>query len=389
MVIQHPVTTERDNREHHRDDAERGGGAGMPTIWFWPNPDAGTDEMAESLRHVREQHAELTEQMRFITNVPADEFVALLRQAACVVGNSSAGIKECSFLGTPVVNIGGRQQGRLAADHVRHVPTTRDAIRAAIAAQIAHGRYAPSTIYLPAGHERADVDVLATAELYTQKRFYESTPVRRAELYAPRIGIPRPREAARRHHRARRIEGHSRQEPQAARREAADRLHASSRRTQSGAFDRLVLSTDDDAIAEYARALGCDVPFMRPAELARDETPHLPVHAARRALAATSTQAIVPDAVMILQPTSPLRRAEDIRDAIGLLAETGADSVAQRQRGAGAHAPDADAARRRRRARRAVRDRRAGSPPHQPPAGSAAGLGDERRDLRVSHARAV
>ena len=57
---------------------------------------------------------ELTAQMRFITNVPADEFVALLANAACVVGNSSAGIKECSYLGTPVVNIGARQQGRLA-----------------------------------------------------------------------------------------------------------------------------------------------------------------------------------------------------------------------------------------------------------------------------------
>ena len=45
----------------------------------------------------------------------------------------------------------------------------------------------------------------------------------------------------------------------------------------SGAFDRLILSTDDAAIADTARALGCDVPFMRPAELARDDTKHLAV----------------------------------------------------------------------------------------------------------------
>src|SRR5665213_4177464 len=46
---------------------------------------------------------------------------------------------------------------------------------------------------------------------------------------------------------------------------------------ESGVFDRLILSTDDAAIADEARCLGCDVPFMRPAELARDTTPHLPV----------------------------------------------------------------------------------------------------------------
>ena len=45
----------------------------------------------------------------------------------------------------------------------------------------------------------------------------------------------------------------------------------------SGAFDRVILSTDDDGIAEAARKHGCDVPFMRPVDLARDDTPHLPV----------------------------------------------------------------------------------------------------------------
>src|SRR5436305_12518622 len=46
---------------------------------------------------------------------------------------------------------------------------------------------------------------------------------------------------------------------------------------ESGAFDRVILSTDDEAIATAGRTCGCEVPFMRPAELARDETPHLPV----------------------------------------------------------------------------------------------------------------
>ena len=65
---------------------------------------------------------------------------------------------------------------------------------------------------------------------------------------------------------------------------------------------------------------------MRPAELARDETPHLPVM--QHAVTWLSEQeGYRPDAVMILQPTSPLRRAEDIRASIALLETSGADSV--------------------------------------------------------------
>ncbi|MEP7309667.1 MAG: UDP-N-acetylglucosamine 2-epimerase [Acidobacteriota bacterium] len=173
MVIQHPVTTERDNREHLETTLRAVAMLDMPTLWFWPNPDAGTAEMAESLRHFREQHGAATEKMRFITNVPADEFVAMLRQAACLIGNSSAGIKECSFLGTPVVNIGGRQQGRLAAEHVVQVGYDSEAIRSAVAAQLRHGRYAASHIYYQPEASQAIVDVLAGVELYTQKRFHE------------------------------------------------------------------------------------------------------------------------------------------------------------------------------------------------------------------------
>ncbi len=176
MVVQHPVTTERDNREHLETTLRAVAALDMPTIWFWPNPDAGTGEMADTLRHMRERHAELTAKMRFITNVPADEFVALLAHASCLVGNSSAGIKECSYLGTPVVNIGARQQGRLSAEHVAHVGYDAAEIQQAIRAQLAHGRYEPSHIYYRPDTSQAMVDVLVGAELYTQKRFFELEP---------------------------------------------------------------------------------------------------------------------------------------------------------------------------------------------------------------------
>jgi UDP-hydrolysing UDP-N-acetyl-D-glucosamine 2-epimerase len=173
-VIQHPVTTERDNRRHLEATLKAVSALDMPAVWFWPNPDAGTGEMAETLRHFREHHEAATDKMRFITNLPVDEFLALLKRTACLVGNSSAGIKECSYLGTPVVNIGARQHGRLHAEHVVHAEYDASAVERAVVAQVAHGRYAPSHIYHKPDASQAIVDVLATVNLYTQKQFFEA-----------------------------------------------------------------------------------------------------------------------------------------------------------------------------------------------------------------------
>jgi CMP-N,N'-diacetyllegionaminic acid synthase len=95
---------------------------------------------------------------------------------------------------------------------------------------------------------------------------------------------------------------------------------------RSGAFDRLVVSTDDPSIADTARASGCEVPFMRPPDLALDSTPHLPVmiHAVAWL---RDRESYCCDAVMILQPTSPFRTPDDIRNAVRLLESSGADSV--------------------------------------------------------------
>lgn len=93
--------------------------------------------------------------------------------------------------------------------------------------------------------------------------------------------------------------------------------------TASGLLDRVVLSTDDRAIAHAAAEYGLDAPFLRPPELARDESPMLDV--AVHALTALAEQGYRPDALMLLQPTSPLRRPEHIREAVSLLGDN--DSV--------------------------------------------------------------
>jgi UDP-hydrolysing UDP-N-acetyl-D-glucosamine 2-epimerase len=174
IVIQHPVTTEHDNRPHLEETLAAVSELNLPAIWIWPNPDAGTGEMADSLRHFREKAGGTSQPMRFITDVPVGEFIALLKIAACVIGNSSAGIKECSYLGTPVVDIGVRQQGRLRAENVVHAGYNRRAILSAVERQMAHGRYAPSFIYYREAASQSMVDVLTGIALYTQKRFCEN-----------------------------------------------------------------------------------------------------------------------------------------------------------------------------------------------------------------------
>jgi CMP-N,N'-diacetyllegionaminic acid synthase len=94
----------------------------------------------------------------------------------------------------------------------------------------------------------------------------------------------------------------------------------------SGAFDRLILSTDDEDAARIARELGVEVPFTRPAALCGDDAPHLPVM--QHAVAwMRDEQRYEPDWVMILMPTSPLRRPVHIVESIALAIESGADSV--------------------------------------------------------------
>jgi len=94
---------------------------------------------------------------------------------------------------------------------------------------------------------------------------------------------------------------------------------------ESGVLDRIILSTDSSEIAEAGRRAGLEVPFMRPAALAADDTPMVPV--IEHALAAMSGQPWSPEIVVLLQPTSPLRRPDHIRDAVRMLRDTGADSV--------------------------------------------------------------
>ena len=93
----------------------------------------------------------------------------------------------------------------------------------------------------------------------------------------------------------------------------------------SGVIDRIVLSTDSERIAAEGRRAGLEVPFVRPAELARDDTPMLPV--VEHALDVLEQGGWTAEVIVLLQPTSPLRRPEHVRGAVQQLRDSGADSV--------------------------------------------------------------
>ncbi|MGB5547759.1 MAG: UDP-N-acetylglucosamine 2-epimerase, partial [Polyangiales bacterium] len=127
VVLQHSVTTEHDlARKQVQATLHAVTDSGFPTLWFWPNPDAGSDGTSGGIRAFREAYN--PPNLHFFKNMAPDDFLRLLYHSRCLVGNSSAGIRECSFLGVPVVNIGGRQTGRDRGANVRDVGYDRGAI---------------------------------------------------------------------------------------------------------------------------------------------------------------------------------------------------------------------------------------------------------------------
>lgn len=170
MVMYHPVTTEFETMGAKTEillDAVHS--LDMPTIWFWPNIDTGSEEISHKLRIFKDSTPE--HKIKFMRYVPPKKFIWLLKNARCFVGNSSAGVKECSYLGIPVVNIGSRQDNRLRASNIMDVEHEKDRIKEVIKKQLAVGRYPASDIYLSEGTGKNIAEKLATIDLYIQKSF--------------------------------------------------------------------------------------------------------------------------------------------------------------------------------------------------------------------------
>ncbi len=168
VVMQHPVTYEYEKAEsnilHTLKAIEK---FNIQTIWFWPNIDAGSDQVSKALRMHREFNNNST--IRFMKNLPPEKFLTLINNSQCLIGNSSVGIRESSILGLPVVNIGSRQNSRLRASNVLDVNYDESKIFDAISLQANHGKYPSSDIYGNGDSGKKIADIIESVTLTTQK----------------------------------------------------------------------------------------------------------------------------------------------------------------------------------------------------------------------------
>lgn len=168
VVMQHPVTTEPGQEAGQiRQTYEAVKDLPQQIYWFWPNVDAGADLISREIRRIREK--DNPGNIYFFKGLNAEDFILLLDGADCIVGNSSVAIREASYLGTPAINIGSRQNGRERGKNVVDVDYNKEDIRNVILLNSGK-KFEADNNY---GHGQAGISiakVLAEAELTFDKR---------------------------------------------------------------------------------------------------------------------------------------------------------------------------------------------------------------------------
>lgn len=168
VVLQHPVTTEYEAAlAQVTETLYAVHNLGLSVLWFWPNVDAGSDGTSNGIRRFREQQR--PNNFRFFKHMDSIDFLRLLCNSDGIAGNSSVGIRECSYLGVPAVNIGSRQRGRDRGQNVIDVPHDRHAIRAAILAHRGNERPPQDTLYGNGDAGSRIAEVLSAAPLEIEK----------------------------------------------------------------------------------------------------------------------------------------------------------------------------------------------------------------------------
>ena len=171
LMMQHPVTTEfGQGFEQINETLDAVASLGMQALVFWPNVDAGSDQVAKGIRQFREKGRD--HGFHFFRNLPAEDFFRLMAHCEVMVGNSSAGLREGAYLGTPVVTVGSRQRGRECGDNVRWVEHDAAAIARAISDQIAHGRYERDELFGDGTAGQKIAEVLTWARPSVQKELH-------------------------------------------------------------------------------------------------------------------------------------------------------------------------------------------------------------------------
>jgi UDP-hydrolysing UDP-N-acetyl-D-glucosamine 2-epimerase len=171
LVVYHPTTTEYGGEARQMEQMLKAlEDLNMQAILLWPNIDAGADHISKTIRVFRERVK--PDWLRALTNLPPSDYLKVLCNAACAIGNSSSFVRDASYFGTPVVLVGSRQEGREVDRHVATVFPVAEVIATAVRRHLAHGRFAPSTLYGDGNVSSRIADALATLNPYLQKRLH-------------------------------------------------------------------------------------------------------------------------------------------------------------------------------------------------------------------------
>lgn len=169
VVMQHPVTTEYSQaRSQIMETLHAVSEIGLPTFWFWPNVDAGSDGTSKGIRVFRE--TENPTNIHFFKNMEPEDFLRLIYNSRCLIGNSSVGVREASFLGIPTVNIGTREAGRERGRNIIDIGHDKEEIKSAIRTHMANVRYPSDPLYGDGEAGERIADILAKAPPKFEKR---------------------------------------------------------------------------------------------------------------------------------------------------------------------------------------------------------------------------
>jgi UDP-hydrolysing UDP-N-acetyl-D-glucosamine 2-epimerase len=173
LVSQHSVTTSYLNaRDQILQTLNAVQKLDRQTIWLWPNIDSGSDAISKLLREFREQHSE--NKITFYRNFSAEDYARILRNCSCIIGNSSSGIRESAYLGTPSVIVGDRQFGREHGKNVIFVKHDSNEIFKAALQQIRHGKYESSDLFGTGDSGEKMISIIENFMPSIQKVFYRS-----------------------------------------------------------------------------------------------------------------------------------------------------------------------------------------------------------------------
>lgn len=169
LISQHSVTTEyKEAKRQITETVEAAVKTGLPIVMLWPNADAGSEGISTGIRSYREKYPEA--ELHVFKNLPISDYVRLMNNTACLVGNSSSGIREGEYIGTPCVNVGTRQNGREHGKNVITVKNNKEDIYEAIMKQIDHGKYSSEAIYGDGHAGERIADILSKVEVDIQKK---------------------------------------------------------------------------------------------------------------------------------------------------------------------------------------------------------------------------